>query len=325
LPQRSGNGPPPDARTVEQEEFRAEALRLEQQRAKIRHLESRFERLWGSIGAVAEAFGAAWAASNDRAAAVKWYEKAVAAPDASASMKATERLANLRVREAWGSVDRAHAKGKEKQRLVSEARKTIEHTIKVLEELVATQASLERESLLGSAYKRLAMIDAAAGRDDEPAIRKMKEHYNRAEKLGRESGLANVLYPALNGITAEVALNATRPEPVQLESDVFERVRKTLVAQAREEPDFWTVAGPTELGMWQALEQRALAPQWPALKDAFDDLYARVSSPTAWASIYDNARFVLTRYEKHAGKDEEKSAARAVLEKLHAFADGGAS
>ena len=201
----------------------------------------------------------------------------------------------------------------------------IEDTIKLLEDLVATQPSVERESLLGSAYKRLAMIDAAVGRDDEPAIRKMREHYNRAEKLGREAGLANVLYPALNGITAEVALNATRPEPVQLESDVFDRVRKTLVAQAREEPDFWTVAGPTELGMWQALDQRALAPEWPALQEAFDDLYARVSSPTAWASVYDNARFVLTRYEKHAGNEEEKSAARAVLEKLQAFAEGAAS
>ena len=324
VPQRFANGALPDERAHEQAELRAEALRLEQQRAKIRHLESRFERLWGSIGAVAEAFGAAWAASSDQAAAVKWYEKAVAAPDATASMKATEQLANLRVRLAWASVDRARAKGKEKQRLVSEARKTIEDTIKVLEDLVGMQPSLERESLLGSAYKRLAMIDAAVGRDDEPAIRKMKEHYSRAEKLGREAGFRNVFYPALNCITAEVALNVTRSQAAKLNGEALERVRKLLASRALEEPDFWSVSGPTELEMWEALEQRALAPEWPAIAEAFDDLYARVSSPSAWGSVYDNARFVLTRYLKHAEKEDEKTAAQAVLKKLQALATGSA-
>jgi DNA repair exonuclease SbcCD ATPase subunit len=314
-----------DERKLEQDEIRAEALRLEQQRAKIRHLESRFERVWGGMGAVAEAFGAAWAASNDQAAAVKWYERAVTAEDSTASIRTTEQLANLRVREAWTSVDRARSKGKERQRIVTEARKTIEETIKVLEDLVRLQPSVERESLLGSAYKRLAMIEAAAGRDDEPAIGKMREHYNRAEKLGRDGGFQNVLYPALNGITAEVALNATRDAPAELDREALDRVRKILAAKALEDPDFWTVSGPTELEMWQALAQRALAPEWPVIDEAFDDLYARVSSPSSWASVYDNARFVLTRYEKHAAKDDEKSAARSVLQKLQAFASGTAS
>jgi hypothetical protein len=325
LPQRRHDGIAIDERKLEQDEIRAEALRLEQQRAKIRHLESRFERVWGGMGAVAEAFGAAWAASNDQAAAVKWYEKAVVAPDATASLKATEQLANLRVREAWTSIDRGRTKGKERQRIVTQARKTVEDTIQVLEDLVRLQPSVERESLLGSAYKRLAMIEAAAGRDDEPAIRKMREHYQRAEKLGREGGFKNLFYPALNGITAEVALNAARREPSELDREALDRVRKILAAKALDDPDFWTVSGPTELEMWQALEQRALAPEWPVIAEAFDDLYARVSSPSSWASIYDNARFVLTRYEKHASKDDEKSAARSVLQKLQAFASGSTS
>jgi hypothetical protein len=184
-----------DARALEREALRADALRLQHQRSKIRHLETRFERRWDDIGSVAEAFGAAWSASGDRAAAVKWYEKAVAAPDSTASIGATEQLANLRVREAWSSVEAASKSGKGKRRVVESARKAVEQNVKLLEDLVALQPSLERQSLLGSAYKRLAMIEAAGGGDEEGAIRKMKEHYGRAEKLGREGGQPNVFLP----------------------------------------------------------------------------------------------------------------------------------
>jgi hypothetical protein len=58
------------------------------------------------------------------------------------------------------------------------------------------------------------------------------------------------------------------------------------------------------------------------LESAFEDLYARASSPTAWASVYDNARFVLTRYIAHTDKRDEKAAAQAVLKKLRSYAVG---
>ncbi len=55
---------------------------------------------WGGEGAVAEAFGYAWNAAGDRGTAIGWYQRAVAAPDGTASFKAMEQLGNLRVREA---------------------------------------------------------------------------------------------------------------------------------------------------------------------------------------------------------------------------------
>ena len=72
--------------------------------------------------------------------------------------------------------------------------------------------------------------------------------------------------------------------------------------------------------MWEALEARTLSERWPDIEHAFEDLYARVSSPSAWASVYDNARFVLTRYAKHTENAAEKAAARAVVRKLQAYA-----
>ena len=73
----------------------------ESQREKIRYLEARFDGEWGGMGAVAEAFGVAWAAARDIERALHWYRRAVAANDGSASVKANEQLANLGARQAW--------------------------------------------------------------------------------------------------------------------------------------------------------------------------------------------------------------------------------
>ena len=49
------------------------------------------------------------------------------------------------------------------------------------------------------------------------------------------------------------------------------------------------------------------------------DLYRRVSAAWMWASVYDNARFVLQKYTARATANERKTAA-ALLERLATFA-----
>jgi hypothetical protein len=79
----------------------------EQQLERVRSLVKRFAPKWGRIGSVAELFGAAHVAGRDIDGAIQWYERAVAASDGTASMKAAEQLANVRVRWAWEAADRA--------------------------------------------------------------------------------------------------------------------------------------------------------------------------------------------------------------------------
>ena len=62
-----------------------------EQRPKLENLEARFGVKWGDTGSVAESFGTAWQAIGDAARAVAWYERAVAANDGSASLKAVEQ------------------------------------------------------------------------------------------------------------------------------------------------------------------------------------------------------------------------------------------
>jgi pimeloyl-ACP methyl ester carboxylesterase len=147
--------------------FRRE--RPELQTTRLRYLEASFGPQWEQLGEVAEAFGEAWSALERPEKALEWYDKAVAANDGGASLRAAEQRVNHRVRLAWSEVSRAlDPKSRDRdpaafEAVVRSSRDTIQEAVGLLKNLVALQPTMERESLLGSAYKRLAMIAAAAG------------------------------------------------------------------------------------------------------------------------------------------------------------------
>ena len=68
------------------------------------------------------------------------------------------------------------------------AREEVAKAMALLDMLLAVGPTVERETLYGSAYKRLALIEAAAGRENQEleAISKMKAHYEAAENLARQ-------------------------------------------------------------------------------------------------------------------------------------------
>ena len=153
---------------------------------KVRWLDHQFTPLWGAMGAVAEAFGTAYAAVNEVDRAIDWYEVAVEAQDGSASFKAAEQLGNQLVR-----------RGERGEATLESARADIEAGIGKLASLAMIKSTPERLSLLGSAYKRLTMFEAragavaAAGKAVAAAIR----HYGDAETEMRRSSSGNVFYP----------------------------------------------------------------------------------------------------------------------------------
>jgi hypothetical protein len=127
------------------------------------------------MGAVAEAFGLAFAESGDLDAAIDWMRRAVQAGDGSASMKAAEQLGNLLARRGAGRSDAAQA-GAE-----------IDEALKLLQQLAALHATVERENLLGSAWKRRAMVAQEADAV-MLALQHSQAHYALAEALAREQG-----------------------------------------------------------------------------------------------------------------------------------------
>jgi CHAT domain-containing protein len=310
--------------------------RLEVQRERLAYLESRFGPVWGGMGAVAEAFAVASADVGDTARAIAWYERALAANDASASQKAAEQLCNLRARHAESGVRRAwlaHEAAKREakagktsgrreiersaealKRAAERSRKPLQQALAMIEQLLALHPTIERESIAGSACKRLSLVESAAGREAPAlaAVKRMKTHYARAEALARAADADELYYPALNRMAAELVTDAAQAGWGGFDPADTAFVRQRLAEKTRDDPDFWSVAGLTELRVYEAVAARALAPVQASIADEYSELHRRVSGTNFWRSLYDTTRFVLDRYQARTNAAERRACADLV-------------
>lgn len=277
---------------------------------RLRYLEKSTESFWRDSGLVASAFGNAWAKAKKFDEAIVWYERARAALDGTASLAAMEQLANLRVRRAWDQASQAAA---DEHGVRDRARKEIAAAMALLDTLLAVGATIERESLYGSAYKRLALIESADGQDEREleAIAQMKKHYAAAEQIARErlekdpNGRVNLYYPAMNRMAAEIALHGGTSRAGSLNAKTFDLVRQSMLSAPA---DFWTVVGQTELNMYASLLAGRLEKDLKSLVGDFEHHHERVSAPRMWGSVHDNATFVLSKYQKRAPAGEATAA-----------------
>ncbi len=325
---------------------------------RVRLLEQRWKaRKWTASGGVAELFAQVHAASHDASGAIRWYDTAIEVSDGDVSFKALEQRSNLLVREAWNAVEAArdtHAKlakataprrGKRRaakrssatsskkratalralQKALDSARTTIDEAGTLFTELTAFHATAERQSLRGSAMKRLALVEAVAGRKRKElqAIEAMKRHYQQAVHISQNDHATNLFYPAANYIAAELALHAGKARWKGLASSPFEVTRRSLQAKNLDDPDFWSVVGEIELDLFEAVAGGGLAAAQRDVVDRYEDLFDRMHGGSEWGSVYDTALFVLAKYQGRAPA-AERQAARAVLDTLKGFAKPGA-
>jgi hypothetical protein len=264
-------------------------------------------------------------------------------------MRAAEQLANVRARLAWEIVDRAvrdrdALRRRERsadatpqaraaaRRARTDAERTVKNAlaradgliddaIELLDKLVAIEPTMERVSLIGSAYKRKALVDGAAGRRARVRrdLQQMRASYLAAQREGERSGGDDLYYPATNRLTAEVALNAGTPRWRSLDRATVALVRKSLQARRVADPDFWSVVGETELDQYEAIAAGRLARARAELTRAYDDLHTRVTATRMWGSVYDTACLVLPNYASRA-KGRERTAALDLLARLRLFA-----
>jgi uncharacterized protein YaaQ len=274
----------------------------EEQLDKLRYLESEFAPLWGRMGVVAEAFGVAYVSLKAIDKAIDWYRTALDAQDGSATFRAAEQLGDLLVRRAEELADPAAA------------RAGIEAGIAQLERLVAVQPTIERENLLGSAYKRLTMVEWLARRKAAArgALDAMVKHYGAAETMARKAGSANLYYPAKNGISAELRAAFLKKRLPKLDDDRMKAVSDSLHKAATANPDFWSVVGQTELLILAALAKGQLASAEPGVTASLRDLKARVPAAWMWDSVYNEAQFTLEPYMAMASVAERRAAQKLV-------------
>jgi len=274
----------------------------------LKQLAARHGGEWGGIGAVAEAFGLAYTECGDLDAAIDWYRRAVAANDGSASLKAAEQLCNQLARRGGARPEAERAL----------ARADIDEAVVRLQHLVAMQATVERELLLGSANKRLALVEPGAAGID--AASRSAQHYQRALEMVRAGLGGDLYYPAVNTIAADLRVRVQRgAAAAPLDAAAVEAARHGLQARLASTPDFWALAGPIEMRWLDAVSRHRLAEARPTIEQAFVELAQRAPARRMWASVHDQARFVLEPYAAKAG-GAERAAALALLKQLKALA-----
>ena len=293
--------------------------RRAQQPDRLRFLDATYAPFWGHQGDVAEAFGKAWFRTGGFKEAADWYERARTAQDGTASLSAIEQLVNARVRAAAGRVPPTGASPK----VLDEVRDEIKAALSMLDALGRLGSTFERENLLGSAHKRLALLERAAKRPAETTrhIALMKSHYAKAERMAREAGSGKrghplpLFYPAMQRIAAQLATGERGAGNKDVDDETFKAIRESMAAS---DPDFWSVVGQTELDMYAAASRGALAAQVKSLQKDFSDHHVQVGAPRMWGSVLDNARFALDGYRTRASSPEKAAVDRmlAHLENL---------
>ena len=123
----------------------------------------------------------------------------------------------------------------------------------------------------------------------------------------------------MNRMAAEIVANAGKAEWKGLDPAAMAGIRTALATKARDDPDFWSVVGITEMRVYEAVSQGDLAQALPEIESEYADLHLRVSTPWLWASVHDQARFLLSDYRLRA-TDREKTAAASLLKRLESLA-----
>ena len=289
---------------------RWQGARPAEQLEKARHLEGRFAALWGGMGAVAEAFAVAYAEAGAEAGAddiaIGWYQRALQCNDASASIKASEQLGNLLARRAWTLVKNAPPDSP----LFDAGRAQIRQALDLLEAIAQLQPTVERYSLCGSAWKRLAMLERRAGKAGAArnALVETAAAYARAEQLAATTQHAELFYPALNRMFAELVVALDDPAWAGFDDPATAAVRESLLEKTRDDPDFWSIVSQADLELIVALAARQLAKGRAGIEAAYAAVRTHVSSATLWRSVADQAEFVLAPYALAAGGSEAAAA-----------------
>jgi tetratricopeptide (TPR) repeat protein len=307
----------------------------DEHRATLTRLEERFDARWPHRGHVAEGFGSAWAAVGDPEKALAWFERALDASDGSASSRAAEQAASLRVRLAVANVEaaaRQHESGATRpgrtkpiadrayKEALKEARRAIERSLEQLQALAKERPTLERYSLCGNAYRRLAGLERAAGKTKEEtkALEGMRRQFQAAEEIAHRTQDVNAYYPAMSRMEAELALNAGRTGWKGLHSSDIANARTSLTQLVSVEPDFWSVIALTELKLFEAISDRKLAQRRAGIAQELEDVHARASARPLWMAVQDRSSVVLGKYAERA-TPRERIAANGLRDTLAAL------
>jgi hypothetical protein len=267
----------------------------------------------------------AWEAAEQRDHAIRWLGAALKANDASATLRARETLDNLRARRAWDEAatqagQRAAARRKARGAPAPTAADAELHAaLEGLAAHVEQNPTAERWNLLGSAYKRRALIARADGdlEAERAALRQAREAYLQAAERAAADGVADYFYPAHNVMAIDLVLQPADAPPPELPTRAD--AQASLQAKSKSNPDFWSQVGLIEFDLVVALAEGTFAAQAADFERRFADLHLVVDAKGWWSSVANQADLVLGTYAQR-GTPAARGAALALWRQLLGYA-----
>jgi tetratricopeptide (TPR) repeat protein len=257
---------------------------------------------WWKSPALCAAIGEAYGDLGRFEEAISYYERITTANKADAPIRALEQLANLRVRWATDNGLKSH-----------EAQRTaIDHLARakaLLQGLLAIGKTPERLNMMGSLWKRQAMLSRDATR--RPALEAMRDSYAEALKLAREGGPKARAYPLANWLAAQVVLVWQEPHTPATPSDAVKAIEAGLIdlkavatELATSSTDFWDLSAMADFKLLTALSACVLdAGQCEDVATEYIRAGLRGVLPRERASMLDQIVFYQLMAESEAPPD----------------------
>jgi hypothetical protein len=265
---------------------------LRQQRARVVAIENEArDRKWLGNGELRVALGEARAELGDLPEAIKHYEAAHKGADSLYKVKAIEQLANLKARRAVSSFRDASPEVRDLDaatRDITSAHKLIENLILLL------GPTVERLSIAGGCWKRLAQVSAFAGAAED-ALDKMARCYQQAAELvtdGQSNHVeaGHLSYPRLMALSARLIIGMRAGqslEPIQMD------LRKLATAiDAAKPEDFWQYVAAIDARMMAAMATGAIPKKDESdIVQSYLRAWKHIGSPIKLMSILEQLDF----------------------------------
>jgi pimeloyl-ACP methyl ester carboxylesterase len=268
---------------------------------------------WLTNAAIAAGLGRAFGEAGALERAVHYYCAALGGEDGSVTARDVEQWANLTGRLA---IERVRANpGNEEVRL--QAVRDTKHSIRILRGLLGgargDRKTIERLVLVGSAHKRLAVIDTA-GR--AKALLKMTRAFEQAVAVSRERGVG-LAYGLINLLFADLAMQWQHVESGIARGDVaadLAAIRDEIDArEAADGPQFWQDNMRVDCDLIEAIATGSLSdPLVAAIGDRYVNRREYASAREA-ASVSDHFEFLDTMAE---GNEQAGPAIRELRRRL---------
>jgi hypothetical protein len=263
------------------------------------------KQAWLDRADVAAALGLTWGEAQRWEQGIEWLEKALTGAKGDCPIRAVEQCANYKVRQAadeWLEIADKPDKQREGKR--QEFVETIESAILEMDHLFRRAETEERLSLLGSACKRLVLVQNEPEQRKE-ALLNMANYYRWA--IDMSDGAKS--YPFTNWATAQLLINRLDPDLEEIDlgklNNDAQRLEEELEARLAKTPNFWDSASLADIELVRLLarcdDRDKLSQACQALVDRIITIYRnaiqRGASPRETASVMENLEFLLTLVE----------------------------